>query len=61
MNWLTIGGMFARALLTTGGGYAVSKGWLTEDGVSQLSGALAILAGVGWSAIQKHNSGILTK
>lgn len=60
MNWLTIGGLVGRALLTTLGGVAISKGWLTEDGVTQIGGALAVLAGVGWSAIQKKNTGVLT-
>ncbi len=42
-----------RHLATTGGGYLVGSGYMSEADMMMLSGALATAAGVAWSAWQK--------
>jgi hypothetical protein len=44
----------ARHGLTMLGGYLVSAGWLTADQSTQAIGAVVALAGIAWSAYEKH-------
>lgn len=51
--WAAILGGVTRAAVATAGGYAISKGTMTADQVTQLGGAVAV-AGAGiWSIVQK--------
>lgn len=40
--------------LTYLGGFLVSSGWLTQDQSTQAVGAVVALAGIAWSAYEKH-------
>lgn len=50
----------ARHGLTWLGGYLVSQGWLTDDQSTQAIGAVVALAGIAWSAYEKHQAQQLT-
>ena len=52
MNWAMIWGV-ARHLLTTVGGGLVADGYVTNDELTTVIGAIGIVGGVIWSLIQK--------
>lgn len=54
-------GLVLRHVLTGIGAAAVAKGYITEDVLTQVVGAVGTLAAVGWSFWQKAKSGTLTK
>lgn len=49
-------GAFLRQLLTIGGTYAASKGWLDGSMIDQLIGAVTVIGSFGWSIIQKKQA-----
>lgn len=51
--WKTILGGIARAGVASAGGYAVAKGTLTADDVTQLAGTVSVLGAGIWSIVQK--------
>ena len=55
MNWAMIWGLL-RHLLTTGGGVLVADGYVTNDELTTVVGAIGIVGGVIWSLIQKKAS-----
>lgn len=61
MDWLAIGGLLLRHLLTAAGAAAVAKGYVDESTATQVIGAIGTIAGVALSAVNKHNNGLLTK
>lgn len=54
-----IAGLIARHVLTAAGGALVAKGVLAAAQVEPIVGAVLLLGGVIWSAIQKARSGQL--
>ena len=52
MNAVTVSAI-ARHVLTFIGGVLVSTGWLDSGTVTELSGAVATVAGVAWSIWEK--------
>jgi hypothetical protein len=53
MNAAMIAGL-ARHLLTAVGGIAVSKGWVDNETLVTVAGAVATLIGVAWSLLAKR-------
>lgn len=53
MNQETLG--LIRHLLTSAGGALVTKGIISDSGLSDAAGALAILIGVIWSVLHKQS------
>jgi hypothetical protein len=49
-------GSFVRHLLTTAGGYLVSRGLLDASQVEPFAGAVLIIGGIVWSIIQKRSA-----
>ena len=49
-------GAFARHLLTTAGGYLVSRGLIDASQVEPLAGSLLIVGGIVWSILQKRSA-----
>lgn len=58
MNSLTLMAVL-RHLLTFVGGVLVSLGWLDEQTMTQLAGALATAAGLLWSVVEKWRNPVL--
>ena len=52
MTFSLISGL-ARHLLTTAGGYFVAKGYIDATSVADVVGAVMVLLGTGWSAVDK--------
>ena len=49
-------GGIVRHAVTTAGGALVTNGVINSDQLSQVAGALALIAGIAWSAWQKYQS-----
>lgn len=61
MDWAVIGA-FIRQILTIGGTWAVSRGWLDGGMAEQLTGAVLVLGSFAWSFVQKKQAqAVLTK
>lgn len=54
--WLAIFGGVVRTVIATAGGYAVAKGTLTANDVTQVSGAILTVGTGLWSVWQKVRS-----
>ena len=52
-------GLIARHILTAVGAVAVAKGWADDATVQAVGGAVATIAAVAWSVLQKKNSGAI--
>ena len=51
--WGAIFGGVVRTAIATAGGYAVSKGTISADQVTQLAGAVSVAVAGVWSIFQK--------
>lgn len=60
-NWQTVLGAAARGVLQSAGGGAAVAGAASGDTTTLITGAVSILAGYGWSLLQKHQAGQLVK
>lgn len=47
---------WVRHLLTFGGGFAANAGYVTDDAVTMIVGAIVTVVGVIWSAIEKYTA-----
>ena len=52
--WSLLWGGFLRHGLTTLGGGLVTAGYLSNDDLTTLVGAVGILGGIGWSLVNKY-------
>ena len=50
-----LGGV-VRHVVTSAGGGLVAHGLINSDQLTQLAGALALIAGIAWSACQKYQA-----
>lgn len=50
-----IGGV-VRHVVTSAGGGLVAHGLINSDQLTQVAGALALIAGIAWSAYQKYQA-----
>lgn len=49
LTWAQVSGLLQRVLMF-GGGFAVAKGWISQELLVQIVGALVGLGGVAWGA-----------
>ena len=50
-------GGIVRHAVTSAGGALVTNGLINSDQLSQIAGALALIAGIAWSVFQKWQAG----
>jgi hypothetical protein len=53
-------GLIFRHVLTAAGTYVAAKGYADSASVEAVGGALATIAGIVWSVVQKKKSGALS-
>jgi hypothetical protein len=60
MNWEQISSI-VRHVLTFGGGFAVAKGWVSEETMLALVGAIITIGGAIWAMMNKTPAAIVAQ